>query len=137
MSDRIFAILIHDQPGPLDSLKLVLRDLSVETFSVTSLEEARRLIPQTSPHILFTATSVADGSWTDVIYLAEQADIPLNVIVVSANKDIKLYITALERGAYDFVLPPFEPLALDIVVRSAGENVRHRRRALARLAVAS
>jgi DNA-binding NtrC family response regulator len=136
MSDRIFAILIYDQHGAMDLLKLALRDLSVGTYSVPTLEEARHLIPQTHPHLLFTATSVADGSWVDVINLAAQTEIPLNVIVVSAIKDVKLYISALERGAYDFVLPPFEPLALDMVVRSACENVRHRRQTLARLAVA-
>ena len=136
MSERIFSILIHDQPRPFDSLREVLRDLSVETYSVESLEEARHLVPRTEPHILFTATSFADGSWVDVVSLTEQTEIPLNVIVVSAIKDVKLYITALERGAYDFVMPPFEHGGMDIVVRSAGENVRHRRHALARLAVA-
>ncbi|HLY60580.1 MAG TPA: response regulator [Terriglobia bacterium] len=136
MSDRIFAILIHDQPGPFDSLREVLRDLSVETYSVESLEDARHLIPRTEPQLVFTATTLADGSWVDVVSLAEQSEIPLNVIVVSAIKDVKLYVTALERGAYDFVMPPFEHVGMDIIVRSAWENVRHRRHALARMAVA-
>jgi len=39
-----FVLLVHDQPHPLESLKPVLRDLSVETFSVRTCEEAGQLI---------------------------------------------------------------------------------------------
>jgi DNA-binding NtrC family response regulator len=136
MSDRIFAILIHDQPWPFDSLREVLSDLSVETVSVSSLEEARHLVPRTKPHLLFTATSFTGGSWVDAVSLAGQMEALLNVIVVSAIKDVKLYNTALGRGAFDFVMPPFEHVGMDVIVRSAWENVRHRRRALARPAMA-
>ena len=135
MGGRIFAILIYDRPGPMDLLKLALKDLSVETFSVQTLEEARRLISQTHPFLIFTARSVGDGSWLDVINLAERADIPLAIFVVSANKDFRFYSAAFERGAFGFLYPPFEPQALDMAVHSAEQNVRHRRQALARLAV--
>ena len=136
MCDRFFAILVCDQFNPLESLKLALKNLEVETFCVPTLEAARRLIPQTDPHVVFTATSVADGSWVDVVNLANEARTPFNVIVVSANKDTKLYLSTLERGAFDFVLPPFEHQALDFVVQSAGQDARRRRQLLAHAAVA-
>lgn len=136
MNDRYFALLVHERPAPLEALKSALREISVETFSVNSCEEARRLLPQTEPHIVFTDTSLPDGTWADVVDMAENAGSPVNVIVVGANKNVKFYISALERGAYDFVLPPFERQALDYVVHSAGDNARLRRHALARAAVA-
>jgi len=134
MNNRFFVLLVHDHSDALESLKLALKDLSVETYSVQTVAETKRLLPQTQPHLVFTDTSLPDGSWADVIKLAEKASTPVNVIVVSANKDAKLYISALERGAFDFVLPPFEHDALDYVVHSAGEDVSHRRRALLRAA---
>jgi len=136
MNDRYFALLVHDRPAPLESLKSALKDLSIETYSVNSCEEAKRLIPQTEPQIVFTDTSLPDGTWTDVVDMAENAASPVNVIVVGSNKDVKFYISALERGAYDFVLPPFEREALDYVVNSAADNARLRRHAMARAAVA-
>ena len=77
-----FAILVHDQPHPLDSLKPVLRDLSVETCSVRTCEEAGRLITQTEPQLVFTDTSLPDGSWADVVRMAERASSRVDVIVV-------------------------------------------------------
>lgn len=128
MCGRYFALLVHDQPEPVESLKVALRDLSVDTYSVHTLEEAGRLIPQTQPHLVFTEVLLPDGSWGDVLNLAEKADTPMNVIVVGATKDTKLYISAMERGAYDFLLPPFEREPLDFVVESAGQDVRHKRK---------
>jgi FixJ family two-component response regulator len=43
--------------------------------------------------------------------------------------DTKFYVSAIERGAFDFVLPPFELGGLRHVVRTAGLHVRDRRRA--------
>jgi FixJ family two-component response regulator len=57
----------------------------------------------------------------------EKATSPLNVIVVGTTTNNKLYLSALERGAFDFLSPPFERQALDFVVKSAGQDVRHRR----------
>ena len=136
MNDRYFALLVHERPAPLDSLKSALRELSIETYSVNSCEEAKRLLSQTEPQIVFTDTTLPDGTWADVVDMAEGATAPVNVIGVGANKDVKFYISALERGAYDFVLPPFERQALDYVVHSAGDDARLRRHALARAAVA-
>src|SRR5215472_16898705 len=127
MNHHPIALLVHDQPYPLESLKAVLRDLSVETFSVRTCEEAGRLITQTEPQLVFTDTSLPDGSWADVVRMAEMASSPVDVVVVGAKEDIKLYLSALERGAFDFVLPPFEHEALEFVVESARQDVRRRK----------
>lgn len=136
MNDNFFALLVYDQKGPVESLKTALKDLPVETCSVRTLDEVRRLIPQTHPHVVFTDTALPDGSWKDVINVVEKSETPVNVIVVGKNQDIEFYVTALERGAFDFVLPPFEHDALGFVVKTAGEDARHRRTDMARRAVA-
>lgn len=136
MGNRLFALLVHDCSYPMESLKAALKGLSVDTYSAQTVADSARLLSQTQPQLVFTDTSLPDGSWADVINLAAEAETPVNVIVVGVNKDVKLYISALERGAFDFVLPPFEHDALDYVVQSAAEDARRRRQALARVAVA-
>jgi two-component system response regulator YesN len=131
MDDHLFALLLYDQSDVLESLKLALKHLSVETCSARTLKEAEQLLPQIQPHLVFTDTFLPDGSWVDVINLVEKATSPLDVIVVGTTTNNKLYLSALERGAFDFVLPPFEHHALDFVVKSAGQDVRHRRQAQA------
>ena len=129
MTEHLFALLIHDHPEPFEALKRTLRDLSIETYSVASCKDAEDLITQCKPQIIFTDGSLLDGSWLSVLNMAEAADVPLSVIVVGAFPDTRLYLSVMERGAYDFVAPPFEHEPLNFVVRSAALNAHRRREA--------
>ncbi len=137
MSEHLFALLIHDQSETFETLRRTLKELSVETYSIASCKEAEDLISQCKPHIIFTESSVADGSWMTIFNMAAAADVPLSVIVVGTFPDTRLYVSVMERGAFDFVAPPFEHEPLNFVVRSAALNTLHRRQALALAALAS
>ena len=134
MSQHLFALLVHDHPEPFESLKRTLRDLSIETYSVSTCKEAVDLIAHCKPHVIFTANSVVDGSWVSVLTMAETADVPLSVIVVGDHPDARHYLSIMQRGAYDFVAPPFEHEPLNFVIRSAALDTHRRREALAKAA---
>ena len=136
MSERLFALLVHDHPEPFECLKRVLRDLSVETYSVKTCKEAEDLLTQFRPHLIFTENALPDGSWVDILDVAGASNVPLNVIVVGAFPDTHSYLSAMERGAFDFVTPPFEREPLSFVVRSAELDARRRREATAITGVA-
>jgi DNA-binding NtrC family response regulator len=102
MNNRFFALLVHERAHPLGSLHTVLTELSVDTYSVQTCEEARHLVPRTQPDLIFTDTRLPDGTWTDVVDMAGICDPPVNVIVVSATEDVQLYMSALERGGLRF-----------------------------------
>ena len=136
MSDHVFALLVHSHPEPFESLKRALWDLSVETFSVETCREARELIPQCKPRVIFAENALPDGSWLSILSIAEAADVPLSLIVVGAVPNTRSYLSVMERGAFDYVAPPFEHEPLEFVVRSADLGARRRREALARAAVA-
>jgi FixJ family two-component response regulator len=63
--------------------------------------------------------------------MADEADVPVNVIVVGNQPDTRHYLSVMERGAFDFVAPPFEHEPLSCVVRSAAQDVHRRREASA------
>ena len=132
MSQRVRALVVADELHPLESLREALRDVSVDTSSARTREEAKRLLTQTKPDLIFTTTSVSDGSWSDVVDLAEKAINPCDVIVVSPTTDVKFYLSAIERGAFDFMVPPFERAPLNHIVRSGWLDVQKRRQTLAR-----
>lgn len=136
MSDHVFALLVHSHHEPFESLKRTLWDLSVETFSVETCEEARELIPQCKPHVIFAENALSDGSWLSILSIAEAADVPLSLIVVGTVPNTRSYLSVMERGAFDYVAPPFEHEPLEFVVRSAELGARRRREALARAAEA-
>jgi DNA-binding NtrC family response regulator len=136
MGNHIFALLVHDRMEPFADLKQALKELSVETYSVGTCKEAVELMTQCRPHVIFADAALADGSWLSLANMAEQADAPVSIIVVGKVPNTKLYLSVMERGAFDFVAPPFEHEPLHFIINSAALNTHHRREAAALAAAA-
>ena len=126
MPHQSLVLLAHDHSRILESLRFALDDLSVETHSVHTCSELARVISHRNPRLVFTDTSLPDGTWADVIGIVEKR-VPTNVVVVGAHDDIGLYLSVLDRGAFDFIIPPFEREALNFVVKSAASDALGRR----------
>jgi DNA-binding NtrC family response regulator len=136
MRERNFALLVHDRPETFEPLKQVLRELGVETYSVSSRAQAEDLIPKCKPQVVFSDMSVVDGSWVSILNAAEASDAPLSVIVVAPHPDTKLYLSVMQRGAFDFIAPPFEREPIKFIYRSAALDTYRRREESARAATA-
>ena len=136
MEDNISAVLLlHNASDPLQALNQELRALGVRTRQARTCYEASQLLTDPEPaEIIFTQTELPDGNWQDVVHLAEHAPKAVNVIVVSRLVDIRLYVKALQNGAFDFIAPPFEPSELSHVLLCAAGNVAARRDAQNRAA---
>ena len=128
--------MVSDGDKSLESLRFLLKSQGVDFWMSRSCADAARLLEQTHPELIFTASQHADGTWRDVMMLAERATVATNVIVVGKCRDVRLYLLAMEYGAFDFIFPPFEPEHIGHVVRVAAEDVRSRREAQALKAVA-
>jgi DNA-binding NtrC family response regulator len=133
---KLFALLASDGADSFEELKIQLKSQGIEAWSAETCEEIARLLDQTHPELIFTATKLRDGTWSDIVALAEEASVATNVIVVGRGKDIGLYLSTMDYGAFDFVLPPFEAESIAHVVRVAAENVHRRREEQAIRAVA-
>lgn len=133
---ELLTLLVSDGGDPFDDLRTLLQTQEIETWSARSCDEVSRLLERTQPQLIFTGERLSDGSWIDVLGLAERANVPTNVIVVGRSVDIGLYLSTMDHGAFDFILPPFETEAVAHVVRVAAEDTRRRREEQAIKAVA-
>ena len=124
---HVSGLLVYRDSGHFESLQRILRGLTVETCSVRTCKEAREIIPLYKPHVIFTESTLADGSWASILDMAESAEAPINVIVVGSHPNTQHYLSVMERGAYDFIAPPFEHDSLNFILRSAVLNARYRR----------
>ncbi len=128
MSKRgAFVLLASEQMGPLDDLRDLLKSLSIGTWIAHSCEELARLSEQTHPEIIFTETRLCDGTWRDVVKIAEHASRPTNVVVVGRCHGAKFDLDAMEQGAFDIILAPFESETATHIVKVVIEDVHQRR----------
>jgi DNA-binding NtrC family response regulator len=128
MYEQCSALLVYAKDEPLGALNLTLRQQSITTCRARTCREAARLLAGPDPpHLVFTDNRLPDGTWEDVLGIAAGASEPVNVIVVGRFLDIQLYFETMERGASDFVIPPFHAPDIDHVVACALEGAKGRR----------
>jgi DNA-binding NtrC family response regulator len=128
MQEKITALLVHNRPEPMGSIRRALECKFIETQSVKTCGEAQQALSgRRPPHVVLTDPQLPDGSWEDVVRFATEAPSSANVIVVSDVVDIALYLESIQRGAFDFIVPPLPPTDLTYVVHSAFESALRRR----------
>jgi DNA-binding NtrC family response regulator len=128
MTERITALLVHQNSETLATLKGALERQGMRILQADSRTAAKRMLGGLNPApIVFTDTELPDGTWADIVALAEHSKRAVNVIVVARLVDTRFYVTAIETGAFDFIAPPFNATDLAYVVRSAMDNVIARR----------
>jgi DNA-binding NtrC family response regulator len=134
MPETITALLVHDGESCFQALELILREQGIKTRLARSCAEvSASLVQQGFPQLVFTSTGLCDGTWADVLNLASELKIhkSAEVIVVSDVLDQQLYLDAMENGAFDFIVRPFQPDDVAFVVRSAIWNARQKASRLA------
>jgi DNA-binding NtrC family response regulator len=128
MTERITALLVHHNSETLAMLKGALERQGMHVIHAESRAQAKRLLGGLDPApLVFTDTHLPDGTWADILAVAEKASQPVNVIVVARVVDTRFYVEAIQTGAFDFLAPPFVAIDLAYVVRSALDNVVARR----------
>jgi DNA-binding NtrC family response regulator len=120
MNKDILALLVFAEPDRLKGLQQELRQQSVKTREVRTCSEAKEFIKrEAKPDIIFSDTSMVDGTWADVLRMARKEHPSAEVVVVSRLPDTKLYMDVMERGGFDFMAPPFSHTEVAHVVESA------------------
>jgi signal transduction histidine kinase len=132
--ERLKILAVDDELGMRAGIQRALRDFSVSlhdlneevTFSVEVAEtgeQALQAINENPPAILLLDHKLPGISGLDVLdQVAGRFDGMLTVMV-TAYASLETAVTAIKRGAYDFLAKPFTPSELKNVVRKAAESI--------------
>jgi len=123
MHQALIALLVSEPAGTCLQLKRILEEEEVHVRLAHSCAEVRKVLEEFAlPSVIFSDAALSDGSWPEVLNLANHAPRPVPVIVVSRTVNIDLYINALEKGAADFIVPPFYRQDIDHVLCCAARK---------------
>jgi two-component system response regulator FlrC len=121
--EKIKVLIIEDDPGVADALKLIMEDSGYETFIALNasqgLEEARlRRFDLT-----ITDFQLPDTSGLDVLTVLRKKDPTIPVIIITAHCAPEVITEAMARGACQVLPKPFLPAEiLDLARRAVAKE---------------
>jgi DNA-binding NtrC family response regulator len=135
MKSTATALIVCEDADMLCQLEKALADPLANTWSARTCREATELVAHRGiPELIFTQTEFPDGSWRNILNLAQTVFPTASVILVTRLEDIRLYLDAINEGVADYIIPPFEAFGLAHVIQSALDDLRSRRNGARRLA---
>ncbi|NOY26444.1 MAG: response regulator [Oligoflexia bacterium] len=99
-------LIVDDEPVILQILRAVFEDQPYRLTTVSSGQDARSVIDEQGCDILITDKNLPDIGGLDLLLQAKQRDPTIEVIVVTGYGSLETVITAMELGAYDYVIKP-------------------------------
>ena len=127
MSQEI--LIVDDEADIRELVSGILEDEGYRTRSARSADEALQAIETRRPHLLFLDIWM-QGSRLDGLQLLDvikkgHPDLP--VVMISGHGNIETAVSAIKRGAYDFIEKPFKADRLVLVAARALEAQAMRR----------
>jgi len=121
----ITAIVVHDEEEPFTDLKRRLARLDIPSLQMRIFVETKYFLKRPhEPAPIFTAVTLPDGNWADVLEAAKNATPPCPVIVVSRFVDLNLYLEALQNEKGRSVRVYGDPFLPNVVSLSRRANPR-------------
>ena len=122
-------LIVDDEADIRDAIAGILADEGFAPRTAADSDSALAAIAERRPSLLildiWLTGSRLDG--LELLDLIKSHDPALAVIVISGHGNIETAVTAIKRGAYDFIEKPFQADDLLLTVRRATEAERLRR----------
>ncbi len=129
MSDQSQILVVDDEAGPRESLKIILKS----EFGVTTTDRgtsALELLRETPfDVVLLDLTMPEDLSGTDTLKAIRQSGVDVEVIVITGQGALDTAVDCLRLGARDYIAKPYQAEGVRAAVQSALTARTARRRA--------
>jgi diguanylate cyclase (GGDEF)-like protein len=114
-------LLIDDSPSQHRLIEVWLRPLNLELQGAFGVEEGIRLARTYRPGLILLDLNLKDGYGLDLCMRLKADPQTANtpIVIVSAESRVEEKVKALNLGATDYIVKPFEPPEFQARVRSA------------------
>src|SRR5262245_61193144 len=117
-------LVVDDDPGSSGLLREVLREEGYDVRLASSGAEALRLCEEQRFDLVVSDVRMPDIDGLEVLRRLKAIAPDLTIILVSAFGTVETAVAALQEGAFDYVLKPFNLEEVRSCVRRAAERLR-------------
>jgi len=112
-------LIVDDEKNYPLILSAVLADEGFETLTAHSGEEALELLANSDVDLVLTDMKMPTMDGIDLLEKIKQKDPELPVIMMTAHGTVEKAVEAMQKGAYNYILKPFDNDQLIIYVKKA------------------
>ena len=117
-------LIVHDESATRAMIRDALTQHGHHTLTAATSREVDALLARHEFDLVLTDMMLADGSGLVLLEHVRQQHPHIPVVVVTAIQDVGVAIDAMRRGAYDYLIKPFEPHQLVAATTRALEHAR-------------
>jgi DNA-binding NtrC family response regulator len=100
-------LVVDDEANMREMLLDLLKAHGVAVTAESDLESAKAAIESNCPDILILDLKLPDGSGLDLLKALKEAEQSPEVIMMSAFGTVESAVRAVQAGAFDFIVKPF------------------------------
>ncbi|MCA1559516.1 MAG: sigma-54 dependent transcriptional regulator [Acidobacteria bacterium] len=117
-------LLIDDDAGIRDSMRMPLEYEGYEYHSVASAEEGIALVQRDPPDMVFLDIKMAGMDGLEALQRIKTLRESLPIVIISGHGNVQTAVEATRRGATDFIEKPFGAERLLVTIRNALDQAR-------------
>jgi putative two-component system response regulator len=123
-----YVLVVDDEPAVLRLLGSQLTHLGYEHRAADSAAEALRTLRRHASAVLVLSdVQMPGGGGAELLDELQRIDHSIQVVMVSGHQDIDTVRSCLRRGAYDYLVKPYELADLSLTLKRAVEHSRLQR----------
>ena len=119
-------LVVDDDPDILDVLADRLEALAYRVVTASTGRDGLARLEDTGPQLVLLDIALPDMNGLDVLTAMRTQNPTITVVMITAYGTVERAVQAMKQGAYDFVLKPFVPDHLSLIVQKALERERLR-----------
>ena len=123
-------LIIDDEIMICKTLKAGLTDMGYTVETAQNKEEALLQVHAFKPNQVLTDMRLGNENGIDLIEDIKKIDNDIEVIVMTAYSDIASAVTAIKKGAFDYINKPFELEEIRFILERAYENYKMKNKLL-------
>ena len=118
MSDRARVLVVDDEIGPRESLRMILKP-RYEIATAESGEEALKTVHTFRPDVVFMDIKMPQMDGIELLRRIKGTDPSIEVVMITAYASLETVKNALTHGAFEYLIKPFSRQDLEETARRA------------------
>jgi PAS domain S-box-containing protein len=119
-------LIVDDDEAMKDTLCDILGDESYDLLSASTCIEALKLSREHKPHVALLDLKLPDGSGVNLLADLKSLNPDCICAMMTAYADLGSAVSALEKGAFQYLQKPVRPMELLRMVEQIFENIQYR-----------